>query len=115
MRTNCLPDEKSLDLLMDHAWPIVARIAGDLMSTTAVHGPKTVQVAVKLAREIVAEAQKDKRGNPPNSKLFTINGELTNTESILFAFEPGRSSQIAALEVEQEFQLSESVTVRRIR
>lgn len=123
MRTNCLPTEKSLDLLMDHAWPIVARIAGQLVASGWCERPTVtpgdpVEIAVKMARRIVAEAQKSK--TPSNDvRGYTLNGEPCDIGNLAAKLSKSDCEKIQQLIVGQPFVLSgtssPSPVLRRVR
>lgn len=120
MRTNCLPTEESLDLLMHHAWPIVAQIAGSLMASGRF---TTEEFAVKTARKIVVEARKPDISEMPEPLVgglkvmsaYTINGHACDAVGMLSAFEPKDRDRILALEIGSSFHVNSVMVVRRIR
>jgi hypothetical protein len=110
MRTNCLPTKESLDLVMDRAWPVVAKIAGALMAGGRF---STVEFAVRTAREIVATAKAD----PPSKDVreYSINGKPCDIETLATKLTVSDCQKINTLELGGAFYLAPGVALKRTR
>lgn len=106
----CLPTEKSLDLLQNHAWPVVAKIAGALMA-----GGKcsTVEFAIRTAREIVAASKVEPASK--DGREYSINGKPCDIGLLAAKLTVSDCQQISTLPLGGVFDLGSGVVLRRTR
>ena len=113
IKPNCLPTEKSLNLLMDHAWPVVAQIAGTLIGNLT-YDLEDVKKAVRKAREIVAVARESFASDiTRQERRFEINGIVHDNGELAARLTTNDSSRIGRLEVGDSLTLRTGVVVRR--
>ena len=103
----CLPTEKSLDLLMDHAWPVVAQIAGALMAGGRF---STVKFAIETARDIVTAAKVE-----PPTREYAINGKPCDIGVLAAKLAPSDCERIRQMGVGTYLELAADVLLGRTK